>query len=321
MPANIGVLITYYNERELLTACLHSLIAQTKSPDEILVYDNASDSPAKDYIPDGCPVRIIRADTNRGPSYGRNQLLAASQSDYVHFHDADDFFSPVWCELVGQAIDEGNPDVVFTEVSFCKDEQVSEGMLNLDRLILGKELIQFLIEDTFGIGVPTGTYRRTKVQAVGGYTESLWYGEDLDFHVRLAQSGVTFRGVDEPLVNLRMRSSSHCHSDRVKTTKEFIETILKVADELPPRYHDFLAEEIAKRAIILFRMGDRVGAHEAITRSRRLGRPSFSEQHRFYQFLANRFGLETTERLGAYYRGLIPNSARKFMADRRLFQA
>jgi len=42
MPPTISVLITYYNERELLTECLRSLAAQTQLPDEILIYDDAS---------------------------------------------------------------------------------------------------------------------------------------------------------------------------------------------------------------------------------------------------------------------------------------
>src|SRR5258705_10647926 len=38
----ISVIVCAYNESQLLPACLHSLLAQTRPPDEILVVDNAS---------------------------------------------------------------------------------------------------------------------------------------------------------------------------------------------------------------------------------------------------------------------------------------
>jgi glycosyltransferase involved in cell wall biosynthesis len=38
----ISVIVCAYNESRLLPACLHSLLAQTRPPDEILVVDNAS---------------------------------------------------------------------------------------------------------------------------------------------------------------------------------------------------------------------------------------------------------------------------------------
>ena len=83
MPGtSIGVGITYHNEREMLTECLLSLSHQTRPPDEIAVYDDASSDPAQTFIPAGMQVRVLRGETNRGPSYGRNQLFQALRADY-----------------------------------------------------------------------------------------------------------------------------------------------------------------------------------------------------------------------------------------------
>src|ERR1043165_9541693 len=98
MRPGISVLITYYNERQLLTECLESLEAQTDRPDEILIYDDCSTYPAKDYLLPGLPARVIRGEENHGPSHGRNVLLEAARSECVHFHDSDDLFAPAWCE-------------------------------------------------------------------------------------------------------------------------------------------------------------------------------------------------------------------------------
>src|SRR5437867_4136279 len=92
----LGVLITYYGERDLLRECVESLLVSGEAPDEILVYDDASEWPARDYIPKGASVKVIRGAVNRGPAHGRNVLLRTSRSDYVHFHDADDLFHHDW---------------------------------------------------------------------------------------------------------------------------------------------------------------------------------------------------------------------------------
>lgn len=318
MSSSIGVLITYHNEKELLSECLESLLAQTRLPDEVLIHDDASDAPAEEYVPSGCPVKIMRVEVNRGPSYSRNALLKESQSDYVHFHDSDDFFHPNWCERVHQLIEESRADVIFTEASLHRDGVISEGVLKLDQLIAGKDLIQFIIE-SFGYGVPIGTYRRDKVQAIGGYTESLWYGEDLDFHTRLAQNGISYVSIDESLVNIRHRSSSHSHRNRFRLLKGNIMAILKVADELPARYGDDLAERMAERAIELYRMGYRSEGRDAIKLAHKLGRPNYNDQRHLYRFLANKLGLDMAEFLGVCYRRLIPHIVRKYIARGRLF--
>src|ERR1700730_15948409 len=108
----IGILITYWNERELLTECLESIGQQIDRVDEVLVYDDASDYPAKDYLPPGSITRVIRGDRNRGPSYGQNALLASSRSEYVHFHDADDLILPGWCARLRAELVASNVDVV-----------------------------------------------------------------------------------------------------------------------------------------------------------------------------------------------------------------
>src|SRR6185437_15089588 len=96
MKRTLSVLITYYNERELLRECLQSLVAQEFPPDEVLIYDDASRHPAADYLIPGLPVRVLRGDVNVGPSRARNELWQAARGEYVHFHDSDDWFDETW---------------------------------------------------------------------------------------------------------------------------------------------------------------------------------------------------------------------------------
>jgi GT2 family glycosyltransferase len=71
----LAVLLTYYNEKTLLTECLSSLASQPEPPDEVLVYDDASVFPAQDFLLFPHPfstLKIFRGEKNRGPAFGRN---------------------------------------------------------------------------------------------------------------------------------------------------------------------------------------------------------------------------------------------------------
>ena len=55
----LSILLTYHNEGPLLTETLASLVAGTRQPGEVLIYDDASTRLPEAYIPDGLPVRVV----------------------------------------------------------------------------------------------------------------------------------------------------------------------------------------------------------------------------------------------------------------------
>ncbi|MBI1760332.1 MAG: glycosyltransferase family 2 protein, partial [Acidobacteria bacterium] len=199
MKRTIGVLITYYNEKELLTEFLESLLKQTCQVDEILIYDDASTAAAEQYLPLRCPAKVIRGSINRGPSYGRNILLQESQSDYIHFQDADDLFHPDWCLRVSQAIEATQAEWILTEISsYQNGELACERVLELNKRTGVTDWVRQAIQGA--ILVPAGTYLRSKIQVIGGYRKDLWQSEDYDFHVRLAATDPSIAVIDEPLI-------------------------------------------------------------------------------------------------------------------------
>lgn len=313
-PLSIAVLITYYGERELLRECLESLRNQTQLPDEILVYDDASDAPAEEYIPHGLPVQVLRGRINRGPAYGRNRLLLASQSAYVHFHDADDLFSPNWHARVREVLQTTRADVVFTEINAHSDQGVySERVLALDGLAAGEDLVRFCIQGV--MLVPSGTYRRQTVLSMGGYRTSLAQAEDFDFHVRLAASGPRFAVIGDPLVTIRVRAAGRSR-DGVQTWGSFVQAVATLSAELPPMYRSDFADAAARAGSTLFKLGARAEANHAFTLAAKLGPPRFTTQRPVYRFLATRVGFETTEQLARAYRGMLPAGLRAYLATR-----
>jgi glycosyltransferase involved in cell wall biosynthesis len=305
----IGVLVTYYNEKELLSACLESLCQLSNQVDEILIYDDASEFPAEQYLPPFCPARIIRGSVNRGPAIGRNILLGESQSEYVHFHDADDWFHPDWHRRVSQAIETTHVDWVLTEVSSHRNNELICGrVLGLARDNGAEDFVKRAIQGA--ILVPSGTYRKATVQSIGGYRPDLWQSEDYDFHIRLAATNPTIKIISEPLIHIRIREDSRSNK-LIEVWTSALQAIARLASELPEKYRADLAEAAAKAGSILFRNRALVPAREAFALARDLGPPEFSCEPRAYRFIARKFGQEHAERLGSFYREVLPETFRR----------
>jgi glycosyltransferase involved in cell wall biosynthesis len=313
--ASIAVLITYHEERELLSENLASLHAQTRPPDEILIYDDASTAPAADYLPSGLPVRVLRGETNQGPGAGRNALLAASTSDYVHFHDADDLFLADWCQRVSDALDTTAPDIVFTEIMSSRDGvTVSGRVLELERLRADPDLLRFCLR--YAMLTPSGTHRRGAIEAVGGFRAGLWQSEDFDFHIRLAASRPRYELVLEPLVHIRLRGESRSQQ-QVEVWTSALQAIEALAYELPADYRDELADAAARTGSVLFKLGAMSEARRAFGVASRVGRPSFQHKRGVHRVMARRLGPMLAERLAAGYQDVLPEPLRRLVGVRQ----
>jgi succinoglycan biosynthesis protein ExoO len=93
----VSVIIAAYNAQETLARAVASALDQAM-PVEVLVIDDAS---GDDTVRIACNlaetddrVRLIRSETNGGPSMARNLGLAAAQGEWVAILDADDAFLP-----------------------------------------------------------------------------------------------------------------------------------------------------------------------------------------------------------------------------------
>lgn len=89
----VTAIIPAYNRSHCIGRAVKSILAQTVPPSEILVVDDAStDDLAGALAPFGARVRLIRHETNRGPSAARNTGLEAATGDLAAFLDSDDLW-------------------------------------------------------------------------------------------------------------------------------------------------------------------------------------------------------------------------------------
>lgn len=308
----LGVALTYYNERQLLTECLESL-RHASQPDEILVYDDASAHPAEIFVPRGMKVRLIRGERNLGPAKARNLLLAESDASYIHFHDCDDLFHADWAQRVRRVM-AGEPDVILTEIdSFKEGVLYREKVVELFRLERDPDLVRFALAHP--ILPAAGTYRREFLKITGGYREDLWQSEDYEFHIRLAAQGARYQVIPDGLVRLRLRPES-----RSQRQREVWESRLLGLQslQLPALYSDNLAEAFAETGAKLHGLKSYAKALEAFSYAQAVGQAQFLNRPRLYRWIAGWFGPSLAESLSAQYRRRVPNSLRQWLRGRRL---
>src|ERR1700726_3746510 len=95
----MGVVVCAYNEARLLPACLYSLRAQTRQPDDILVINNASTDDTAAVARAVPGVRVID-EPAKGLVIARETARRASTTDIIAYIDADCRAPITWLERV-----------------------------------------------------------------------------------------------------------------------------------------------------------------------------------------------------------------------------
>jgi glycosyltransferase involved in cell wall biosynthesis len=99
MPLSCSVIVCAHNEARYLTACLHSLLAQSRPPDEILVIDNASTDGTGTIAAAVPGVRVI-FEHRKGLVVARETGRLAATGDILVYVDADCRAPLTWLERI-----------------------------------------------------------------------------------------------------------------------------------------------------------------------------------------------------------------------------
>ena len=216
MGPKITVVIPTYNRAHLLIRTVESALAQTRSPDEIIVVDDGStdDTAAVlrafiDAKPPHSPEIRHFVQQRKGPSAARNRGIAEARGEWIAFLDSDDLWHPEKLERQFNAIDgfQGRFGACYTEVRFVNNPSIKMKALgplrrhhpdpvgvvpNPPRFIAGKDRPIF---------VQSLLARTALVKSAGGFDGSLFLGEDHDFVFRLGLL-TGFCCVNLPLVDV-----------------------------------------------------------------------------------------------------------------------
>ena len=192
----ISAVIPTHNRSGTLRRALESLRAQTRPPDEIVVVDDGSSDDTPDWLPRDYPGVTYIRQANAGVSAARNRGVASARTEWIAFLDSDDEWRPRKLELQEEAL-AANPDYHIchsNEIWIRDGRRVNEGNRHAKSggWIFQKCLPLCVISPSAAV------VRRSLLEGLGGFDESLPVCEDYDMWLRIcARHPVLF--LEEPL--------------------------------------------------------------------------------------------------------------------------
>jgi glycosyltransferase involved in cell wall biosynthesis len=206
----LALLIPAFNAAGYLPRLLDSAARQSEPFDEVWVYDDCSTDDTA-AVAERYGARVIRGDSNRGCSHGKNALAARTGADWLHFHDADDALLPNFVPLARNWMADNRYDVVLFDYEW-RDDETGEllAVRHFDPAELARDARSYAIREQ--INAICGLYRREAFLGTGGYDEDplVLYNEDVAAHIRFAFSGLRFAA--EPKVSIVNYRQSHSMS-------------------------------------------------------------------------------------------------------------
>jgi glycosyltransferase involved in cell wall biosynthesis len=194
----VAVIIPVFDRVHCVADAVASVLAQGDAgvAVQVIVVDDGSSDGSADV------VRAVHADdprvvvlqqTNLGPSAARNHGIAAATAPLVTFLDSDDVMVPGGLAVqVAHLRAPGGPDAV---VASCRLVHVEGSVPDWAMAVYEQATIE-----PVWVSLLTD---RPHLEAIAGFDESMWMGEDLDLIARYRESGRRLDVIDHVVVHRR----------------------------------------------------------------------------------------------------------------------
>lgn len=189
----LTVIVCAYNEERYLAGCLHSLLAQTRVPGEIIVVDNASTDRTADVAAAVAGVRVV-AEPRKGLTRAREAGRHAARGDVLLYLDADCRAPLQWVERVERAFAKDPALLALSGPYRFYDWDLWGRLLIRAYDLLVAPATQVLAKHLLRVGTVFygGNFavRREALARIGGFDTSIaFHGEDTNLGRRLAAIG------------------------------------------------------------------------------------------------------------------------------------
>jgi len=202
--ARITAIIPTFNSERYICDTVESVLAQTWPVHEVIVVDDGSTDATEQLLARYAGrIRYIRQ-TNAGPPRARNTGLAYATGDWIALLDSDDLWVRTKIEQQIKYL-ESHPAcaLVYTDMKTFDDSGIIEESVKVSRnltLPSGHIFPQMFAETLFQTSAVL--IRRSCLDGVGGFDETLRMGDDYELFLRIARH-FELGYVDAPLVLYR----------------------------------------------------------------------------------------------------------------------
>lgn len=265
----VTVIVPAYNIRPYIAAALTSLERQTLADFEALVVDDGSTDGTAEVVEPFCRrdgrFRLLRK-ANGGLSSARNWGLHHARADYIALLDGDDAYAPGKLEAHAALLDT-HPEVavVYSASRVMRDDGRLTGYSLSGRPVHPDPVLALLCKNFVGHG-SNAVFRRSLVEVVGAFDETLRSAEDMDFWLRVAAANLGgFWRDPRPLVHYRVRPGGL--SFNVAQMQRSAEQVLEAAyRRTPERVQPILPTARAYQCRFLARLALTAGDLESAQR-------------------------------------------------------
>ncbi|MBN1818306.1 MAG: glycosyltransferase family 2 protein [Sedimentisphaerales bacterium] len=201
-----SVVIPAYNAADCIGEAIQSVLAQSRSPEEIIVVDDGSTDQTAGVVRNYPSVRYIHQ-SNAGAAKARNTGILAATGEWIAFLDADDRWLP---DKLQRQLDlvASCPELRWTYGNFWIHDQ-SDGrkwlahnaQLALDFSKKGDFFPNYLPAYAAGLSVQTLTLliKRQTLLEIDMFDPNLSWAQDADLALRLAYRYPSVGYIPEPL--------------------------------------------------------------------------------------------------------------------------
>ena len=193
------VVVTAFNEEELVGFAIRSVLAQTRADWRLIVVDDGSSDATADvvgrFVEADPRIQLIRKQ-NEGLSAARNTAIEASDSPYIAFLDADDMWLPQYLQAMAAALEADERAGIACTDAWALD--VETGRFRKSTAMANSQppttlpsdpeaVMRLLIRENF-IWVST-TVRRRALDDAGWFRPEFRVTEDLELWFRILACG------------------------------------------------------------------------------------------------------------------------------------
>lgn len=274
MDKKIALLIPCYNCEKYIRRVVESARCQTVPFDEIWCYDDCSTDATLEVLNE-LGVNVIEGKENMGPMVGRNRLMHAAKTEYVHFHDADDPFHDT--RFVEKLSGYLTPNTAAFSQWERRSEEGESRIYDYAHVDEDTDWIACWIHSHVHLNAII--FPRQKFMDIGGFNENLILHEDLFNNMQLSLKGLEYKLVPEVLaIHIRNSESWTSRTSKVVTNLAGATTVKLLFFEYPEKYREMLSEKFIYHVKELITVGAKDEINEVIifaknlsTRSRHFG--------------------------------------------------
>lgn len=248
-PPLVSIVTPSYNQGRFLEQTICSVLDQDYPNIEYLVIDGGSTDESIEILKKYHEqLAYWVSEPDRGQAHAINKGIRRANGTFLGWLNADDILVPDAVSKVVKAfMDFPTIDVVYGHL-----ERIDENGKLIPTPILPKDKVEFNIKLVIGecvVNQPGSFWRKQIMDKTGLLDETLHYGLDYEYWIRLALAGAQFKRLPDTLALFRLSDSSKTVGQTAKLALEQLQIIdrLLASDVLPGKL-GLSTEQISVRA-------------------------------------------------------------------------